>query len=257
MSVEENALVLQAACGNTDAFGQLIGKYSNAVYAIAYARTGDFHYAEDIAQDVFVKAWYRLNQLNDPGKFGGWLISIAKNAALDWARRMKPASELAEHHLHSTAVESAEEETIRRERGRMVRAALNRLEEKYRLVAVMYFMSGFNTRQISKLLGISLSAAESRLRRSKEMLKKELFELAEQTLVLQKLGKDFERKVVKRIVGLACINLPVSNVEKSARWYVKHLGCILMREPMRFPQGGAVETDSFCFVALFWKSMGY
>lgn len=68
-------------------------------------------------------------------------------------------------------------------------------------------------------------------------LKKELFELAEQTMVTQKLGKEFEQKVVKRIVGISCINLPVSNVEVSAQWYVQHLGCILVREPVRFSNG--------------------
>jgi RNA polymerase sigma factor (sigma-70 family) len=58
-----------------------------------------------------------------------------------------------------------EDEIMKRETSRTVRLALNQLEEKYRLVAVMYFISGFNTREISKFLSISLSAVESRLQK--------------------------------------------------------------------------------------------
>jgi catechol 2,3-dioxygenase-like lactoylglutathione lyase family enzyme len=60
-----------------------------------------------------------------------------------------------------------------------------------------------------------------------------LFELAEQTFETKKLGKEFTQKVVKRIIGVACIKLPVSNLERSVDWYVNHLGCILIREPIK------------------------
>jgi RNA polymerase sigma factor (sigma-70 family) len=238
MQVEERTLVLQAASGNVDAFSQLISIYSNAVYAVVFSRISDFHSAEDVAQDVFVKAWYNLNQLNDPEKFGGWILTISRNQALDWLRKSKPEQEYTEAHSDMAISGSTEDEIINKENNQIVRAALNHLEEKYKLVAVMYFLSGFNTREISKFLGIGLSAVESRLRRSKEKLKKELFELAEQSIVTQKLGKEFTQKVVQRIVGVSCLIFPVSNVEVSAHWYVKHLGCILVREPIRGSDGG-------------------
>jgi DNA-directed RNA polymerase specialized sigma24 family protein len=50
MSVEDRDLVLQAAHGDVNDYAQLIGKYSNAVYAVAYSRLGDFHYAKDVSQ---------------------------------------------------------------------------------------------------------------------------------------------------------------------------------------------------------------
>jgi RNA polymerase sigma factor (sigma-70 family) len=238
MPIDDRDLVIQSAHGDVHAFGQLIGKYSNAVYAVAYARLDDFHYAEDVSQDVFVKAWYSLGTLDDPNKFGSWLTSIARNSASDWARKLKPTLDFMDHNLGSVSSELTEEQVIRHENNQAVQKALNGLEEKHRLVAIMYFISGFNTREISKLLGIGLSAVESRLRRSKEKLKKELFELAEQMMVTQKLGKEFTQKVVQRIVGVSCLNFPVSNVEISAEWYVKHLGCILVRRPIRGADGG-------------------
>lgn len=61
--------------------------------------------------------------------------------------------------------------------------------------------------------------------------------MADQTLSKQKLGEAFEQKAVKRIVGISCINFPVKNVDISAHWYVKHLGCKLVREPIRSIEG--------------------
>lgn len=102
---------------------------------------------------------------------------------------------------------------------------------------MLYYIGGYNAGEIGRLNGISLSSVESRLRRAKTMLKKELFELAEQTMTDQALGTAFVSKVMKRITGLACINLPVRNADVSARWYVENLGVILLREPTRFEQG--------------------
>lgn len=220
-----------------DAFRCLIGKYSNAVYAIARSRLGHANDAEDVAQEVFIKAWYNLIRLEEPRKFGSWLMSITRNTAEDWWRRYRRHPELSLEDGHFLAKQSTEEQVFQREQDRQIREALTQLDEKYRVVAYLYFMSGFRVKEIAKLLDLTVSAAESRLRRAKEKLKKELFELAEQTLSKQKLGEAFERKVVKRIVGISCINFPVRNVEVSAQWYVSHLGCKLVREPIRFPNG--------------------
>lgn len=231
MQIDKSALVLQAVSGNIDAFSQLINMYSNAVYSVVLSKINDFHSAEDVAQEVFIKAWYNLSQLKDPEKFGSWILNISRNQAIDWLRKSKPEQALMEDYSDLTV--SIEEEIMNKETCRTVRTALYQLEEKYRLVAVMYFLSGFNTREISKILGISLSAVESRLKRLKLKLKKELFELAKQTLESKKLGKEFTQKVVKRIIGMACIKLPVSNLERSVDFYVNNLGCILIREPIK------------------------
>ncbi|GGD96501.1 hypothetical protein GCM10010911_64050 [Paenibacillus nasutitermitis] len=220
-----------------DAFRYLISKYANAVYAVALNRLGQRSDAEDAAQEAFIKAWYNLTRLNEPGKFGSWLMRIVRNTAEDWWRKY---GRLRDGQLEEGlffVTHSTEEEVLQRERDRAVRTALKQLDEKYRIVAILYFISGFTIKEIAEFLHVTVSAAESRLRRAKDKLKKELFDLAEQTLGNQKLGEVFEQKVVKRIVGISCINFPVKNVEVSFQWYVQHLGCKPVREPIRFKEG--------------------
>lgn len=231
MQTVDRDLVLQAAGGDVEAFGQLVNRYANTIYSAVLSKIHDFHTAEDVAQEVFVKAWHRMRHLQDPDKFGGWLVTIARNQAVDWLRKYRLEQPLATLETVNGMTESAEEATLEREYSRSVHSALNRLSEKLRAVAVMYFISGYNTREISSLLGIRLSAVESRLRRSKEKLKEELLEMADQMLATHKLDENFTEKVVRRIRGLACIKLPVGNLERSVDFYVRHIGSILVREP--------------------------
>lgn len=72
-----------------DAYSNLLKKYSNVVYAVALSIVHDFHSAEDLAQETFVKAWFHLNKLEDGNKFGAWVCSIARRLCLDWLRKSK------------------------------------------------------------------------------------------------------------------------------------------------------------------------
>jgi RNA polymerase sigma factor (sigma-70 family) len=233
--MEDKEVVKSANQGDLEAYSALVSKYSNAVYATAFSVVGDFHISQDIAQEAFVRAWRSLGRLEDSDKFGSWLFTITRRLSIDWLRKWRlPLKPLSDAYNIPNIV-SVEEAVEIKETKENVWVALKSLDEKYRQVTVMYFISGFNSREISQFLGISLSAVESRIRRSKELLKKELFEMVQETLVTQKVDKDFEQKVIKRITGVACINIPVKNIEKSVDFYINHLGCTLVR--------GILKTD--------------
>lgn len=70
MKDKERMLIQCASQGDLEAFTALVGKYANAVYRTAYSVVGDFHHAEDVAQEVFVKVWHKLSLLEDKAKFG-------------------------------------------------------------------------------------------------------------------------------------------------------------------------------------------
>jgi len=86
--MEENTdLVAKARAGDRQAFGELYDRYGRLVRAICYDRLSHQSDAEDLAQEVFVRAYRKLDQLQQPERFGHWVTQIARNMSKDWLRR--------------------------------------------------------------------------------------------------------------------------------------------------------------------------
>jgi len=82
-------LVVAAQAGSHAAFTTLYGRFHRAVHAVALARVGPAD-AADVVQDVFARAWTRLDSVRDPAAFAGWLMTMARNRAIDRARSRAP-----------------------------------------------------------------------------------------------------------------------------------------------------------------------
>ena len=76
--------------GDKAAYGELVKRYQGHVYALAYSLLGDWHEAEDIAQEAFVRAYVNLHCLETPSRFAAWLRRIAFGTCMDWMRRFRP-----------------------------------------------------------------------------------------------------------------------------------------------------------------------
>ena len=84
---EDTALVERVRAGDDAAFGELYDRWFDRVYDLAIRITRDASTAGDVAQDAFLAAWRGLPQLEQPDAFGGWLLRIARNAALNRQRK--------------------------------------------------------------------------------------------------------------------------------------------------------------------------
>jgi RNA polymerase sigma-70 factor (ECF subfamily) len=225
--------VQRAKRGDTDAYSTLLKKYSNLVYASALSIVRDFHSAEDLAQEAFVKAWFHLHKLEDGNKFGPWVCSIARRLCLDWLRRSKDADTDSVEIYHNVMDrQSNVEKTVERNLTKAsVWEAINQLDEPKRLVTILYFISGYSSNEISELLNLSVSAVESRIKRAKSKLKKELYAMMKEAFEEKKIGQHFHDDVMWRIVPrIATIEIPVSNLKRSIEWYCKILGAKVVHE---------------------------
>ena len=186
----DNDLVKEAKRGDVNAYSKLISKYSNSVYAYAFHIVGNFHTAEDIAQDVFVKVFFNLSTLQENERFGPWLFKITKRKSLDWIKKTKKQQWILLRDDLKPLEKSplVDEIIIRRESIDELRNALARLDEPHRLVLILNYLSGFTSVEISKLLKATKSTIDSRIRRAKQKLKKELIPLVEQTMLINQLG---------------------------------------------------------------------
>jgi RNA polymerase sigma factor (sigma-70 family) len=222
--VKEKELVQNAVQGDQEAFGTLVRRYSNAVYGIAYSMLGDFHLAQDVAQESFIKAWYKLDRLKEAEKFPAWVIAIARRTCIDRLRKEMPKHQSLDEAEEIPAPITLEEQYRLKRTQDAVRQAIQSLDEKYRVSALLYHIGGYNAREISRFLDIQVSVVESRLRRAKQKLKKELFELVQEFLENNRLEESFEKKVTSHLKSLFHIQIPVKNLDEAINWYSNNLG---------------------------------
>ena len=81
---DDTLLIEAARGGDEDAFGRLVERYQEGVYAALLAITHDFDVAREIAQEVFLRAWFGLARLEEVASFGAWLRTIARNRGRTW-----------------------------------------------------------------------------------------------------------------------------------------------------------------------------
>ena len=181
-----------------DGFRDVVSNYANGLYAVAYSVLGDYHLAQDVAQEAFIKAYLKRNTLESPEKVGSWLTSIARNLSLDMKRKRKRMVQLLENSFHEKSLASILEKK-ETETSDLVWHALNELKEDIRTPVVLYYMGGYSMGEIASMLERSTSAIESCIRRARAKMKKELFEMVEKNMSEQNVGEEFERKVFKEI----------------------------------------------------------
>ena len=86
-------LIREILSGNDAAFSTLVEKYQKSIHALAWRKINDFHYAEEIMQDTFLKAYKKLPTLKNPNQFAGWLHVTANRLCIDWIRKQKRRQE--------------------------------------------------------------------------------------------------------------------------------------------------------------------
>ncbi len=174
-------LIQRVLDGDDTAFSELVNKYRKSVHALAWRKVQDFHIAEDITQETFLKAYKGIPTLKEPQSFAGWLYVIATNHCNTYIgkKRLQTQSledtdnEELEKATYSSYV-SAENERVSVETKReVVKKLLAKLQESDRTVITLYYLGGMTYEEISKFLGVSVSAIKNRLYRARQFLKKE------------------------------------------------------------------------------------
>ncbi len=175
MDEADAALVARAREGDSEAFGALVRRYLRSAYAVALARVGDPADAEDVCQDAFLTALERLESCRRPEGFGGWLLAIVRNRAVDLHRRrsVREAQPL-ERADAVPAADDPEREAQRSERRSELLEALRHLTELQREVLLLFDFEGLSHREIAERLGISEGSARVHLHNGRRALRERL-----------------------------------------------------------------------------------
>lgn len=181
MKNEDVELVDRILAGDETAFVSLVEKYQKQVHALAWRKIGDFHIAEEITQDTFLKVYQKLSTLKDPNQFSGWLYVIATRQCLTWLRKKRIETESLEGADTEWIDESAYSRYVAEEHAKttvetqreVVKKLLAKLKESERTVMTLHYFGEMTVEEISRFLGVSTSAIKLRLHRARQRLKKE------------------------------------------------------------------------------------
>jgi len=157
---EDDEAIQAFRAGDQASFDRLVVKYRGQVYRICYRFTGNHHDADDLAQDVFLRAYRGLPKYKGQSRFLTWLYRIAVNTCLNWASTRKSTTEPLPENLPDRAPGQLER-LSRSERSRTVREALAHLPEKQRITLVLRAYHGLSHREISELLGKSVGTTKA------------------------------------------------------------------------------------------------
>jgi RNA polymerase sigma-70 factor (ECF subfamily) len=171
----ETGLVLKARNGSRHAYNELVRLHASGVLNVVYRMSGDYHLAEDAAQEAFVKAWLKLDSYHPGTSFRSWLYRIAVNVAVDLLRKEK---RVLPHQVETLVLEDKDPgpETITEdhERREIINAAVIDLPDACRAVLILREYEGLSYRAISEILEIPVGTVMSRLNYARKVLREKL-----------------------------------------------------------------------------------
>lgn len=165
----DRALVAVAQCGDPSAFKHLYQRYSQSVYNLVLRSTRNSQVAEDLCQEIWVKAHRELSKLRDHAAFSAWLYRIAARACIDAARKRSYAPPVVVLPYNSMAPPEIDPEdgAIQSERARLVWEALGVLPSRQHLALFLKEVEGRSYQEIASILETSASAVETLLFRAR------------------------------------------------------------------------------------------
>jgi RNA polymerase sigma-70 factor (ECF subfamily) len=133
-----------------------------------YKRVKDHAVADDITQDVLVKAFSKMTQLQDSERFSGWIYQIARNSIVDHFRAKSKEISISDLDWES------DDKSLNACVETCLKEMLLTLPEPYREALELVEMKNFSQQALAEKLGISYSGAKSRVQRARQMLKEQM-----------------------------------------------------------------------------------
>ena len=190
MKNDDAKWVERTLAGDEDAFTALVKKYEKQIHAFVWRRVKDYHVAEEITQDTFLRAYEKLSTLRDPNRFSGWLYMIATRRFLTWIgekripmQSLEAMSSAEVEALFYTQYMIEQTEKLATEKQReIVQYLLQKLPAHERTAVVLHYLSEMTCEEIGDFLSIPPSTIKSRLHRARKRL------IKEEAIVQQTLG---------------------------------------------------------------------
>ena len=207
MVEDDVQLIYKVLSGDDEAFTALVRKHQKSVHALAWRKIGDFHIAEEITQDAFLRAYKHLSKLKDPKQFSGWLYVTTDRLCNTWLRKNKSPTESLEDvpmadiekTFYEQYVSTQHEEEARSHQQELVKKLLEKLPESERTVMTLYYLGEMTAKEISKFLGVSINTITNRLQRARKRLQQDEELLVQEMLGSVQLSESLTQNIVRKV----------------------------------------------------------
>jgi RNA polymerase sigma-70 factor (ECF subfamily) len=178
MEISDAELVARALAGSEAAYGELVRRYERPLFGLILRLVRDASLAEDLAQDVFIKAIRALASYDPARKFSSWLFKIAHNTTIDHLRRRGLDTEPLEsgeddefgplRSIADTSIAGPADELERRELGGALDRAVAALRPEYREVMLLRFREHLPYEEIAEITGLPLGTIKTHIHRARK-----------------------------------------------------------------------------------------
>jgi RNA polymerase sigma-70 factor (ECF subfamily) len=178
MPPEDKEIIKRILAGSQAACRQLVEKYQQYAFSLAFRILCDEEEAKDTVQDSFVKIWRKINSFNDQYKFTTWMYKIVTNTALD---KLRSANKNVHISLNNASKQldllnntNAEMQTGNKEIGQVINLISEGLPEKQRLVFVLRDIQGFASTEVQEILDLPEDSIKSNLYHARKTIREKL-----------------------------------------------------------------------------------
>ncbi len=202
MYAADEQLVSRTLAGDRDAFGVLVHKYQEMVFAYAFQKVRNEVDAQDVMQEVFLRAYRNLYALRHPHRFRSWLYTIMSNECNRWLARA------AKTRRHEIMLADAADSDLRVEPAHTVptegwrvdlEQAISTLSDENRVAVSMFYMGDCTLKEISDFLGVSVNTVKTKLYRARQQLGSALSQHYGRLLKSHKLKGGFLMQMMEQI----------------------------------------------------------
>lgn len=185
--MNETELVGRILSGEERLFAQIVTRYSGCVWAICSSYVRNPSECEDVAQEVFVQCYRRLNTLRNPQALGGWLGQLARSHCLMWLRASsRRARHMASYQAMGNSQPTENPGMAQNELHEAIWEAVDQLPAQYREALLLRYAEGYSVEETASFLEVTPAAARKRIERAQHMLRNQMWEQVEPALAGRK-----------------------------------------------------------------------